>query len=627
MRTEVGARMWRWVDEFGLAPTERSRWQLDRSQIDLAVACYFPDAGADVLALIAQWYAWILQIDDIYDDRPSDYRPAQWSAALDALIAILGPDGGQGGGAFGAALADLWQRTCSGRSRGWCERLGRNVSAYLGCYHADMVARDRDSLPDIGEYLELRTDSYAMLLSTNFAELAAGADLPDRVHGCAEFAELRRITGLHGGLINDIFSYRKEMLNDYPYNAVHILRTARNCSVQEAVDGVNELATNCIERFIDLERRLPATLTAIEVEQATIADALRSVSVFGSMLRGNLEWCRVVTRYAEPSDSAAWFEELAPADGFGAGIEQVATSPARGALEVIDGPVHDPYRDKVERVYYDEPRVWQQVIGKELWFQFGVYDGVPPPVSLDEAGRRYFDRQLDFAGVTAPTSQPIRRVLDIGCGWGTVLGHLAQRFPECPRLDGVNVSSTQLEYAANSLADRGLLQRVTLYLCNAQDIDQLPAPDQPYDLVVMRGSITHFTYPVFEATMSRLSGRVRPGGTLIISENLYDVDLGEYVSPIPDPIDRLACGSRKTLEYLTATLEGNSFALRDVRKLPSSDEAIRWIQQIKCNVEESFPHGASGVMEELHEHTRNLTAALRKGLISIYSIIATRMPE
>jgi len=91
--------------------------------------------------------------------------------------------------------------------------------------------------------------------------------------------------------------------------------------------------------------------------------------------------------------------------------------------------------------------------------------------------------------------------------------------------------------------------------------------------------------------------------------------------------DRLYYLARTPGMNLRTQLEGNSFALRDVRKLPSSDEAIRWIQQIKSNVEESFPHGASGVMGELHEHTRNLTAALRKGLISIYSIIATRMPE
>jgi cyclopropane fatty-acyl-phospholipid synthase-like methyltransferase len=145
----------------------------------------------------------------------------------------------------------------------------------------------------------------------------------------------------------------------------------------------------------------------------------------------------------------------------------------KDGFEVVTGAAANPYQRRVERVYCDDPAIWQAAIGTELWFQFGLYSPRGSN-SLDQVGERYFDRQLELAGIGRGAQ--LRRVLDVGFGWGTTLVHLAQRHPGCPRVDGINVSERQVRYAADQIARSPLADRVRLYLGNAKDIDLIPDP-------------------------------------------------------------------------------------------------------------------------------------------------------
>lgn len=306
--------------------------------------------------------------------------------------------------------------------------------------------------------------------------------------------------------------------------------------------------------------------------------------------------------------------------------QQQAVPELRTSYRVIEGPSIDTYQDKVVHAYGDSPDDWRKAIGDCLWFQFGVYDDPrsPQPVSLDESGIRYFERQLKLAGFDEPDYPPVKRILDIGCGWGSVLMYLAERFPECRRLDGVNVSRRQLDHCAQVHAERGLAERIHLYQCNAQDIDLLPDTDQLYDLVIMRGVISHFPNDLYQTVMDKLWQRMQPGGAVIISDNLYNIDLEKYTSDTPDTVDRLACKHRKTPEYFSSVLEQSGFAIQDMRALPSNADATRWLLDIRTNIEKHFPNGVTGALEELRVMCESLAVAIVKNKFSIYSAILKR---
>ncbi|RMT94582.1 hypothetical protein ALP39_00304 [Pseudomonas marginalis pv. marginalis] len=296
--------------------------------------------------------------------------------------------------------------------------------------------------------------------------------------------------------------------------------------------------------------------------------------------------------------------------------------------QIIQGSSVDNYQEKVVYTYGDSPEDWRKAIGDYILFQFGVYDDPrsTPPISLDESGIRYFERQLKLAGLEGPNRAPIKRILDIGCGWGYILKYLAERFPECQRLDGVNVSRRQLDFCANFYKEQGLSDRINLYLCNAKDVELLPDADEPYDLVIIRGVISHFPNELYESAMRALLPRVREGGVVIISDNLYNTEPDAYTSDTQDDVDRLACKHRKTPTYFRDVLEQCGFTTHDMRVLPSNIDVARWLMDSKANIENKalFPHGVTGALEELRVLAENWSVALVKNKVSTYSVIVKR---
>lgn len=291
---------------------------------------------------------------------------------------------------------------------------------------------------------------------------------------------------------------------------------------------------------------------------------------------------------------------------------------------VISSPTEEPYAAKVAQVYNDSPRDWQKVLGQRMWFQFGVYPpGRSGDVSLDEAGRLYLEHQLEIAGYGGHSPQQPTRILDVGCGWGDPLVYLAQRFDQCTVLDGINISPPQLAHAHQMVTQGGLGDRVRLYLCNAQDIDQLPMGHRPYDLVMFRGSITHFPYSVLERAMQHVRAAIAPTGKLLITDNLYNIPLSEYRSPLPDEIDRIACGHRKTPAYMGDVLKTSGFQIEDIRVMPSCDETVRWLQDVRKNIETHFAAERPSAIDELYVSCENQIMAVVRGLYSVYSIIAS----
>jgi cyclopropane-fatty-acyl-phospholipid synthase len=131
------------------------------------------------------------------------------------------------------------------------------------------------------------------------------------------------------------------------------------------------------------------------------------------------------------------------------------------------------------------------------------------------AQRAKMQRALAAAGV-----QPGARVLEIGCGWGA-LAETAAREQQA-RVTGVTLSSEQLAWATQRIADAGLADRVELRLQDYRDIT-----DEPFDAVVsieMFEAVGREYWPSFFATLRRC---LKPGAqaciqSITIRDDLFD---------------------------------------------------------------------------------------------------------
>jgi cyclopropane fatty-acyl-phospholipid synthase-like methyltransferase len=104
----------------------------------------------------------------------------------------------------------------------------------------------------------------------------------------------------------------------------------------------------------------------------------------------------------------------------------------------------------------------------------------PEDITLEQGIRRQLNELLDRVGCTRPGF----RLLEIGCGYGTLLQEAKLRGA---RAVGVNVSREQVDYCR----DQGL----SAYCCNYRDLLSAPAWHGQFDGVIANGSLEHWVQP------------------------------------------------------------------------------------------------------------------------------------
>ncbi|MBE1496528.1 cyclopropane-fatty-acyl-phospholipid synthase [Amycolatopsis lexingtonensis] len=107
--------------------------------------------------------------------------------------------------------------------------------------------------------------------------------------------------------------------------------------------------------------------------------------------------------------------------------------------------------------------------------------------------------------------QPGMRLLDIGCGWGSLLVHAAKHHGV--HAVGITLSAEQLQHIRGRLAQHDLEDRVEV---RRQDYRELP--DAPFDAVAsveMGEHVGEVNYPTYAATLHKM---VKPGGRVLIQQ-------------------------------------------------------------------------------------------------------------
>jgi cyclopropane-fatty-acyl-phospholipid synthase len=100
------------------------------------------------------------------------------------------------------------------------------------------------------------------------------------------------------------------------------------------------------------------------------------------------------------------------------------------------------------------------------------------------------------------------RLLDVGCGWGSMLLHAARYYG----VDGVGVtlSQAQVDLASKRIAEAGMTDRVSVRVQDYRDVH-----DGPFDAISSIGMFEHVGLSKLDAYFSKLFSLLRPGGRLL----------------------------------------------------------------------------------------------------------------
>jgi cyclopropane-fatty-acyl-phospholipid synthase len=149
--------------------------------------------------------------------------------------------------------------------------------------------------------------------------------------------------------------------------------------------------------------------------------------------------------------------------------------------------------------------------------------------------------------------QPGERFLDIGCGWGALLFHAAERYGVDAH--GITLSKNQFEHVKAEIAARGLAGRVNVELRDYLDLPE----DALYDKIASVGMFEHVGIKRFPQYFSKIMRVLKPGGFVLnhgITHNALGADslgsgIGDFVEEYVFPGGELSHVS-KVIEGMAA---------------------------------------------------------------------------
>lgn len=154
--------------------------------------------------------------------------------------------------------------------------------------------------------------------------------------------------------------------------------------------------------------------------------------------------------------------------------------------------------------HYEVPcEFFERVLGRNLKYSSCYYDqGV---TSLAEAEERMLALTCERARLRDGD-----RILELGCGWGSLTLWMARQFPNS-RITAVSNSRTQKQFIDARAAERGLTN-VEVVTCDVNVLD-FPA-DRRYDRVVSVEMFEHMRN--YETLLGRVASWMAPGATLFV---------------------------------------------------------------------------------------------------------------
>jgi cyclopropane-fatty-acyl-phospholipid synthase len=237
-----------------------------------------------------------------------------------------------------------------------------------------------------------------------------------------------------------------------------------------------------------------------------------------------------------------------------------------------------------------------------------------PDVGIDaaqEAKLEHICRKLSL--------RPGERFLDIGCGWGALVIHAAQRHGV--RAHGVTLSPQQLKLARERIAWAGLEDRVSVELMDYRDLQG----ESVYDKVASVGMFEHVglkNLPVYFSTVHRL---LKPHGLFLNHGITHDAD-GWEKSLSTEFINRYVFpdGQLDNISNVQHAMERARFEIADVEALrPHYALTLRqWVARLERNRARALQYVNEATYRVWRLYMAACALEFEEGGIGIYQVLA-----
>ncbi|OIV38846.1 cyclopropane-fatty-acyl-phospholipid synthase [Mangrovactinospora gilvigrisea] len=298
--------------------------------------------------------------------------------------------------------------------------------------------------------------------------------------------------------------------------------------------------------------------------------------------------------------------------------------PAEEARAVAGaGSRHSKARDAaaISHHYDVGNRFYELVLGPSMTYSCAYWGADRRPGDLAAAQAAKFDlvcRKLDL--------KPGQRLLDVGCGWGSMAVHAAREYGVS--VTGVTLSKEQAAYGRKRVAEEGLAERVDIRVQDYRDV-----ADGPYDAVSSIGMAEHVgasQYRVYCADLFRL---LRPQGRLLNHQIARRPDhrggngkrepyhLNKFIAGYVFPDGELA-----PLAGTAALLEEAGFEVRDVQALREHYALTlrEWVANLREHWDEAVRLTSPGRARVWHLYMAASAVSFETNRLGVNQVLAVR---
>jgi cyclopropane-fatty-acyl-phospholipid synthase len=224
---------------------------------------------------------------------------------------------------------------------------------------------------------------------------------------------------------------------------------------------------------------------------------------------------------------------------------------------VVSGARHSRRRDRqaVSQHYDVGNDFYRIVLGPSMVYSCAYWTSTDAGYGLADAQRDKLDlvcRKLEL--------KPGMRLLDVGCGWGSLALHAAREYGA--QVVGITLSTEQADYARKQVAEAGLTEQIDIRIQDYRDLD-----DGPFDAISSIGMAEHVGTGPYGEYASILFHQLKPGGRLLNHQI-------SMVHPEPKSKDRsfidayvFPDGELVPVGTTVSLLEEAGFEVRDVQAL------------------------------------------------------------